>query len=222
MQSVVQKGAIPLLAWGCDSDAAVTSGSQDQLITNYAKALKSFAHPVLLRWFWEMNLKVSKDVNCIGSAGPAGFIAAWTHIWNIFHQVGATNVAFVWCPGVGAGGLSNLEEFFPGSAYVDWFGIDGYDHRQQGQQAFGDIFGSWYHAYAGYGKPMLIAETGAKVADQAAYLEGIASSLPTMFPDIKAVVYFDSVGPAGSWVLQGGGLSAFHQLESNSYFSQRD
>jgi hypothetical protein len=220
MQRIVDQGSVPFVAWGCASTAAINAGQYDQLITTYANQLKAFGHPVLLRWFWEMNLSIPKDVNCLGSGGAAGFVSAWIHVWNIFHQVGATNVSFVWCPGV-TGGVAKMAPFFPGAAYVDWIGADGYDRRAQGTQAFSDIFGPWYAAYAGYQKPMMIGETGAMANDQAGYLSGIESALPTQFPDVRALVYFDAVGPAGSWVLTGGGLLAYRQIAANPYFSVR-
>ena len=182
MQKIVEHGAIPLVSWGCTSTAAIDSGQFDQLITSYAMALKSFGHPVLLRWFWEMNLRVAKDVACIGPNGPAGFVSAWIHVWNIFHEVGATNVSFVWCPGVSAG-VSDTTPYFPGAAYVDWIGADGYDRAAtKGVGAFANIFGAWYAAFAGYGKPMMIGETGAMAAVQAAYLQGIGAVLPSRIP----------------------------------------
>ncbi len=218
MQKIVDQGAIPLVSWGCASTAAVASGQYDQLITSYATALKAFGHPVLLRWFWEMNLRVAKDVACIGSNGPAGFVSAWIHVWNIFHQVGATNVSFVWCPGI-SGGQIESAQYFPGAAYVDWIGADGYDRKDQGAQAFAQVFGAWYSAYAAYGKPMMVGETGATATDQAAYLQGIGSALPSQFPDIKALVYFDAPGPADLWVLTPDGLQAYGQLARSPYFS---
>ena len=217
MQEIVDQGSIPLVSWGCAPTAAVDSGQYDQLITSYAMALKSFGHPVLLRWFWEMNLTVAKDVACIGSNGPAGFVSAWIHIWNIFHQVGATNVSFVWCPGI-SGGVAESAQYFPGAAYVDWIGVDGYDRKGEGAGGFAQIFGAWYSAYAGYGRPLMIGETGAIATDQAAYLQGIGSALPSQFPDIKALVYFDAPGPADLWVLTPDGLQAYRQLASSSYF----
>ena len=218
MQAIVAHGAIPLIAWGCESTAAVISGQDDGLITAYASALKGFGHPVLLRWFWEMNLKVPKDVNCRGSGGPAGFVAAWKHVWGIFQLAGARNVAFVWCPGIG-GGLTEMDPYFPGAAYVDWIGVDGYDRTSQGQQAFANVFGAWYAAYSVYGKPLMIGETAAHPDDQAAYLAGIESSLPTQFPDIKALIYFDAHGPDGPWELGPSGLQALSRLATNPFFS---
>jgi mannan endo-1,4-beta-mannosidase len=218
MQRIVDEGSIPLISWGCTSTAAVNAGSDDQLITAYATRLRSFAHPVLLRWFWEMNLSVPKDVNCIGSGGPAGFVSAWIRIWDIFHQVGATNVSFVWNPGV-TGGLTRMAPFFPGASYVDWIGADGYDRNSPGTDAFSQVFGPWYAAYAGYGKPMMIGETAAMATDQVAYLQDIASVLPAQFPLVKALVYFDAEGPAASWILTPAGLQAYRQLAGNPYFS---
>jgi hypothetical protein len=218
MQQIANEGAIPLVAWTCGSTAAVNSGQDDQLITNYAKQLKAFGHPVFLRWFWEMNLSIPKDVRCLGSGGAPGFVSAWIHVWNIFHQVGATNVAFVWCPGI-SHGLATMASFFPGAAYVNWIGVDGYDRKGQGQQAFTDVFGAWYSTYVGYHEPLMIGETGAMADDQAAYLSGIESDLPTLYPDVKALVYFNAIGPAGSWVLTSSGLQEYHQLAANPYFS---
>jgi beta-mannanase len=208
---------VPLIAWGCASTAAITSGQYDSVISNFAAGLKSFGHPVFLRWFWEMNLPTTKAVTCLGSGGSSGFIAAWRHVWGIFHRVGATNVAFVWCPSLSR--QNNLVGFFPGATYVDWIGVDGYDHSTTG--TFASLFGSWYSAFAGYGKPLMVAETGAMAAQQAQYLQSILSEVPASFPDLKALVYFDAKGTLGVWVLAGAGVSAFHQLATSSYFSFR-
>ncbi len=220
MREIASVGAIPLVAWGCENTATVVSGHDDQLIAAYADALKAFGGPVLLRWFWEMDLDVPKDVDCRGSGGSAGFVAAWRHIYDIFKEQGASNVAFVWCPGIGRG-VAQVTQYFPGTAYVDWIGVDGYDRAGQGQQAFGDVFGAWYSAFVGYDKPMMIGETAAMPDDQAAYIAGIGSSLPTQFPAVKALIYFDAHGPDGSWQLSPSGLQAWSQLSSTPYFSFR-
>jgi hypothetical protein len=38
-------------------------------------------------------------------------------------------------------------------------------------------------------------------------------------PEMKAIVYFDSVGPRADWVLKGRGIAAFSALRSDPYFS---
>jgi hypothetical protein len=218
MQDIVSHGAIPLVSWGCEPTAAVISGQEDGIIASYARSLKAFGHPVLLRWFWEMNLNIPKDVNCLGTGGPADFIAAWKHVREMFQLAGANNVAFVWCPGI-SNGVAEINSYFPGAAYVDWIGVDGYDRKSQGQQAFADVFGAWYATYSVYGKPLMIGETAAHADDQASYLLGIESSLPAQFPDVKALIYFDATGPGGTWALSESGLHALSRLAANPYFS---
>jgi hypothetical protein len=65
---------------------------------------------------------------------------------------------------------------------------------------------------------MMVAETGAPAADQAAYLAGVQQTLPTL-PDFKAFVYFDALGKAANWILSGSGLKAFHTLANSGYFA---
>ncbi len=58
-------------------------------------------------------------------------------------------------------------------------------------------------------------------ADQAAYVQGLAAQLPAQYRDIKALVYFDAAGPAGSWALTTEGMRAFAELLKDPYFSYR-
>jgi hypothetical protein len=218
LNTVWDNGSIPLLDWGCAPPTDVTSGQDDAVITAYADALKAWGHPVLLRWFWEMNIPASNKKCPIQN--PAQYVAAWRHIWTIFHQQGVSNVSFVWCPGIG-GGLDTFASYYPGDQYVDWIAVDGYLRRPRGPQPFSALFGAWYAQWASHAKPMMIGETGAQGALQAPYIENVAAVLPTRFPQIKAFVYFDAPGPAGPWQLSGDGLSAFTQMGASSYFSAR-
>lgn len=210
LESVAAGGSIPLLDWGCGpSAAAVAAGTFDAQIESYAEALKSLGSPVFLRWCWEMNLVASHPQ----LGGPSQFVAGWTHIWTIFHQVGATNVAFVWCPALSG---ADPVPYYPGSQYVDWIGVDGYD--RSGSTTFGAIFGPFVEQWSGQGKPMMVAETGATGPGQAAYVESIGTDMPSL-PALKAVVYFDAVGPDADWRLSGPGLGAFGVLARDPYFS---
>jgi hypothetical protein len=221
LDAIKANGSIPLIDWGCSDVGTIASGQDDATITAYAQALKTYGSPVFLRWFWEMNLNDQANSNCGAYNNGAGYIAAWQHIWSIFHRVGTSNVAFVWCPSIQNGSAA---QYYPGDQYVDWISVDGYDRTGQGTSGFSSIFGSYYGQWVSHGKPIMIAETAAfanpstNSAEQAAYLEGIANVLPGSFPDIKAVVYFDSVGPAGDWSLQGSGSTAFKALADSSYF----
>jgi hypothetical protein len=220
LAAVAAAGAIPLLDWSCGpSDQSIAAGGADSVITTYARALADYGRPVFLRWFWEMDLQsANQSSGCVGSAGASGYVAAWQHIWTIFHQLGVKNVSFVWCPGVEAR-TADLSGFYPGDQYVDWIGVDGYDRAHLGEAGFASVFGRFYAQWVTHRKPIMVAETGATSVDQASYLTGMARDLPIQFPEMKAVVYFDAVGPHGDWVLQGTGLSTFRQLASSPYFT---
>jgi hypothetical protein len=68
---------------------------------------------------------------------------------------------------------------------------------------------------------MMIGETGA-TTDQASYLANLATALPSTFPGIKAVLYYDSQSTS-DWTLVNApgnlGLSRFIAMGSLAYFS---
>ncbi|HEX4161064.1 MAG TPA: hypothetical protein VHZ05_01120 [Acidimicrobiales bacterium] len=65
----------------------------------------------------------------------------------------------------------------------------------------------------------MIGETGSPATSQASYLEGVEQQLPTDFPQVRAVAYFDAAGPAADWSLTPAGLTALGRLASNPSFS---
>jgi hypothetical protein len=223
LNSIDQNGSIPLIDWGCTDVTAIASGSEDTTINSFAQGLKTYNKPIFLRWYWEFNEmsssgKTPAGSGCNGYNNGPGYIAAWQHIFNVFKKDGVSNVTFVWCPGYSGG---NLSTYYPGDNYVDWIGIDRYERTSGGKPllSFKDMFSSYYSEWSTHNKPIMIAETAAMGS---AYQNQYLSSMKTQasqLPDIKAIVYFDSAGPAGDWSLQGDGITAFKDLASNSYFS---
>ncbi len=214
LAAINKNGSIPLIDWSCGNVSQISSGADDTIITTYAKSIKVYAKPVFLRWYWEMNIPDSFNSQCDGYGNGSAYIKAWQHIWNIFHSVNVPNVAFVWSPSV----QKDAAQYYPGDTYVDWVGVDGYDRKGQGQSAFSNVFSSFYRQWSVHTKPIIIAETAAMATDQQAYLQGIQADLPSKFPDIKAIVYFDATGSAGNWSLTGNGVTAFKSLAEASYF----
>ena len=211
-------GATPVVDWSCISDASVINGSQDSVITAYAAQLKDYQRPVFLRWFWEMNLVNGNRASaCLNGLGSAGYVQAWQHIRAIFQQVGATNVSFVWCPSIVSPDFA--APFYPGDQNVDWIGFDGYD-RHQDPNMLTTQFLPFYNHWLPNGKPIMIGETGATI-DQATYVAQLAARLPTQFPDIHAVLYYDSHSTS-DWTLTNApgnlGLSQFSAMGRLAYF----
>jgi hypothetical protein len=225
LNSIQQNGSIPMVDWACTNTQDIISGKDDSIIATYAQSMKAYSKPVFLRWYWEMNQADSNHKSCNGSGAKyAGdFVSAWQHIWNIFQQQGAGNVAFVWSPS----GDNDAAAYYPGDKYVDWIGVDHYDidsRNGSGQAAVNSLFGDFYNEWQSHEKPMMIAETGATPDDQVAYFQALQALLPSQYPDFKALVYFDSIGDGndgkGPWNLSSTGFGALRTLVDSTYFNQ--
>jgi beta-mannanase len=146
-------------------------------------------------------------------------VAAWRRVVGIFRDVGARNVAFVWCPSTDAG---NWRAYYPGADLVDWIGVDGYVRSADpaaATSAFDRVFGTFYDEYAGEGRPIMVAETGALPGAQGPYLSSLTTVIPQRFPLVRALAYFDAPGPRGAWSLDGDGRRAFAALAQSAQFS---
>ncbi len=246
LDAIASQGAIPAVIWDCFNpgskgvvsipDTSVTDGSEDATITAYADQLKAYGKPVFLFWFREPNLGGTGNNNsykgCLQS-NPSTYAPAWQHIYDIFQQQGATNVAFVFCPGMGgATDLKTLSELYPGPNYVNWIGLDGYsrDSTQDGKAipadpSFTQLFGAVYSTLSNpsFGDPpMMVSETGADgvgsdASHQTTYLQSALSALGPngAFPRIQGFVYFDAI----NWRLTNG-MSSFAEMAQSPFFSQ--
>lgn len=238
MATVAAQGSIPLVSWHCGPlDTSVANGQYDGLIREDAEAFKSFARPVFLRWFWEMNLpNVPGHPACLGSGdlqtSETEYIAAFQRIWTIFKEVGADNVAFVWAPSAAASAPVSTG-FYPGNQYVDWLGFDFYDRCGKGSVS--TVFTPTYKTYATttYAKPMMITETGSPPPGangscgtqpdsptQQQWLQQLQTALPSQFPDVHGLVYVDASDSIADYDLTGAGLAAFTAIGRTSYFAQ--
>jgi hypothetical protein len=238
MATVAAQGSIPLVSWHCGPlDTSVANGQYDGLIREDAEAFKSFARPMFLRWFWEMNLpNVAGHPACLGTGdlqtSETEYVAAFQRIWTIFKEVGADNVAFVWSPSAAASAPVSTG-FYPGNQYVDWLGFDFYDRCGKG--GVSTVFTPTYQTYATatYAKPMMITETGAAAPGangscgtqansptQQQWLQQLQTALPSQFPDVHGVVYVDASDSVADYDLSGAGLAAFTAIGRTSYFAQ--
>jgi beta-mannanase len=151
----------------------------------------------MVRFAHEMNLAGSPYGPGQNGNTPALFIAAWRHVVTVFRQQGATNVSWVWSPNVNCGGSCPFQAFYPGDQWVDWVGLDGYNYASVDDvpwMTFQQVFGSSYAELTALtSKPLMIAETASTElgGSKATWIEQTFAQIPTSFPHIKAIVWFD-------------------------------
>lgn len=105
--------------------ARIANGDYDSYLRSYARSVRAFGFPVILAFGHEMN------ANWYGwgyqHTSPATFIAAWRHVHNVFTEVGATKVIWLWVVNVvGGSQTTTISQWWPGDKYVTWVGIDGH------------------------------------------------------------------------------------------------
>lgn len=204
--TIAAHGRIPAMTWygpgKSPADhrtlALINNGSQDAWILRQARAMRDFRRTIYLRLMPEMNASWYRGY----SGDPSAFIAAWRRVHRLFGQAGAANVIWVWCPNLSP---ANWDRYYPGSAYVDVIGVDGYDNTMIGRwRSFASMFGPFLRHYAGR-RPLMISETAANPAhgNAAAYISGMHSYLKNVAGPrygVVAVCWFDTdISDAYNW-----------------------
>jgi len=215
--------------------ASILSGQYDAYISQWAQSAAAWGHVFYLRLFHEMNGTWYPWGIDINGNTPALAIQAWQHVYNIFQSAGATNVKFLWCPNaVTADYLTDaFSTFYPGDAYVSWLGLDGYNWGLYGEQnwqvpwhTFTQAFQPTYNemvSTVSSAKPIMVAETasapGAGLSDKANWITQMQNDVPALFPNIKAVAYYNTpYVPGGVWPYDADpfSLNAFAALAADS------
>ena len=190
--TVANAGAVPLVQMDPDgvSLAAIASGKYDGYLSAYAEAVRAYHRPVILGFGHEMNgywyswgyLHTS----------PAVFVAAWRHIVTLFRALGARNVTWMWTVNTihSRANVPNPRRWWPGSAYVNWVGIDGYYFNPA--STFAPLFGPTIAAVRAFASdPILIGETAAAGSVQPTKIADLFSGIRLY--GLLGFVWFDSV-----------------------------
>ncbi len=158
--TAAEHGAMPLVQinpFGV-SIAAIASGRFDGYLSAYAEAVGSYRHPVILSFGHEVNGNWYPWGYTHTS--PAVFVAAWRHIVSLFRGLGVRNATWLWTVNImdPHGGIPPPAQWWPGSSYVTWVGIDGYYYKPS--LTFAPLFGPTIAAVRELtGDPILIAES---------------------------------------------------------------
>ena len=224
LEAIRDHGAIPVFSWGSQPNSAtledpdfrlsaIASGAFDPYIREVAEAAKNWGHPFFLRFNWEMNGNWFLWSGRVNGNSPADFVAAWRHVHDIFTSVGADKATWVWCPYADTKGHHGaLRPYYPGSAYVDWTCLDGYnwagnDLHPTPWRSFGDLFARSYRTIVkriAPNKPMMIGElaSNGSAKAKARWIRNMFNSLPKHFPRVRGLVWFDHPDRGMNWTLE--------------------
>jgi len=222
-----QHGSIPLLTWqswaqskGANQPdfqlADIINGNHDSYIRSWATAAKNWGQPFFVRFDPEMNLasarfpyQETKNGNQLGQ-----YVKMWQHVVNIFNNVGAKNVTWVWCPNREySGSQKPLSGLYPGGSYVGWSCLDGYNWgtnpngSASGWNSFDTVFAATYSLVTGTiapGKPMMLGEVACTEygGNKASWLTDMFAKLPTSYPKVKALVWFNKPSEGMDWPIE--------------------
>jgi hypothetical protein len=210
-----QKGRnrLLLINWKPATDLSwrqVAQGAADSRIDKEAAYLKStFRHHFFLAIWHEPE----NDVNTNPSSGKTAtdYSAMYRHVVSRLRSDGVTWATTVmnymgydkWAE------QSWFNQLWPGSAYVDWIGIDPYGHGPTSQSHdFSSLINRPEKSFPGFytwattvhkGKPIMLAEWGVEAtasapSGQAQFFNSMGTQL-NKYPAVKALVYFDMPKP---------------------------
>jgi Glycosyl hydrolase family 26 len=233
MNEAYASGAIPLVTMGLQGQTLqeIAAGGQDSQMRTWAKAAKAFGLPFLFRPWWEMN----GDWYSWGRSPY--FVAAWQRFHNIVEEVGATNVTWAWVPNTIWGeSASNPAPYYPGSAYVDWVGMDAYNFGtnplQSGsvwtnpEQTIGPTLAVLNQIAPG--KPVCICEIASTEigGNKATWITELLTTYLPGQPSIAAFLWFnnniEASGGRYDWQIESSATAqkAFHEgMQNSAYLS---
>ena len=213
------------------SDASITNGSQDAWIKTEADGVKALSQTVFLRFDWEMNGNWFAWDGA-HNGGPAAYVAMWRHVHDVFVAEGATNVAWVWTPS--AQSLPDTPDnamtaYYPGDDYVDWAGEDDYNYggtagHSGGWNDFTSQMQPLYNNFASR-KPIMIGEMssvdGVAGHDKGQWITTMAAQVKADYPDVQALVWFDTKYTDGDWRFDtsSNSLEAFRAWLADLYYN---
>ena len=200
LAAIWRRGAIPMITWEPMSYGgrryplrAIAAGRFDGYLRRSARAVERWGKPIFVRFAHEMNGNWYPWG--VGSPGVTArlYKRAWRHVVRVFRKQGADNVRWVWCPNVNQGGGIPFGGLYPGDAWVDWVGLDGFNWGYGGRSySFDQIFAHSYQVLRRLSpKPIMIAETGTYPAGRARWIAQALGRQAPRFGRLRALVWFN-------------------------------
>ncbi len=149
LNAIWDRGAVPCLTWepmyhreGREVMIPyrdILNGVYDSYLLDFARQAASWSRPFMIRFAHEMNLSRyhwGTDSSEYGPESPRIYRKMVQHVVTLFQKAGVRNVAWVFCPNAESvpdasydptATWNRIENYYPGDAYVDVLGMDGYN-----------------------------------------------------------------------------------------------
>jgi hypothetical protein len=195
--------------------SAVTAGRYDSYIRQWARDAKAWGHPFFLRLNPEMNGwwypwsegRATANGPIVNGNAAGDYVKMWRHVHDLFIAENVTNVTWIWNINVMTTNSQYpaLASLYPGDAYVDWTGLSVYNKNPQSlpfnQLMTGEGVPWLKNSYQDLvslapDKPVL-ADVGSWEYNNDPQIkanwirETLLNQLPTNFPRVKAVLWFN-------------------------------
>lgn len=184
----------------------INAGSSDSYISSFAAQAKASGASVILAPLHEMNGNWDTWDGTVGNNTPAKVITTWRHIHDAF--AGVTNVKFAWDVNnvsVPDTASNSINSYYPGSAYVDYVGVDGFNFDTE---SWDQVFpSSLMSLLSSYNKPIYILSTASVPgAQKAQWIKDMGAHIKN-YPNIAGWVWFNQNGGDGNWLVDSDTLS---------------
>ncbi|MFQ6485387.1 glycoside hydrolase family 26 protein [Brachybacterium epidermidis] len=204
--AVAERDMLPILAWepwdykhdGPRHDQPdyqlrdIIDGDYDEYIKEWAVGIESLGYPIAIRFAHEMNGNWYPWSEGVNGNQPGEYVEAYRHVHDIFTEVGADDVIWIWSPNVSHIGSAPFENLYPGDDYVDWLGLVGY-YENEIFDSFDKIYGDSIRNLEEISdKPIVITEIGAPNSSgrQVEWINDMFESLPR-YPSVIGFVWFE-------------------------------
>lgn len=211
-RDVAASGATPQISWdpakssaGADQPAfaysTILSGRHNDYIRQFARDVKAFGSPVVIRFAHEMNLPGSSFSEKRSGNKPGDFVRAWRYVHDQFAALGVKNVAWMWSPNIPSASTTALAGLFPGPSYVDMVGLDGYAYPLEGCRPASSIFTSALRQISVFWKgSVALSEVAVaqECPDKTAWVSSMFRWLDTQ-PQVNAVMWWNRSQVGKDW-----------------------
>ncbi len=188
LPAVWANGNVPVITWepylcaasSTPSDVVTRAarGDYDAYLNAWADRMVAFVsgpdgslgtaddRRVYIRLAHEMNGNWYPWSASIGGNSAHAYVVMWQRVVGIFwaRGLGSTNVQWIWAVNNQDAGAAHAEDYYPGDAYVNWIGIDGYNwgasQSWSSWSAPEHVFGPMAARLRGLtGRPLALTET---------------------------------------------------------------